>query len=238
MDNVPKRNIYTNLLRSQTFRSYCWTRLLSRRPRGGVYTSPHMIDYRHTDALLLTALFLVLVIKAADHTGHMVKVVKCLPPPMHLDHGLESHSRYGCLSLCVLLLCSCSSLETGWSPAQRILQAVYKIHGSRLILMWKMTREPNTKWRRRTSILKTGVKLIADILCNTVYSCKIKDYGKYNINSACRNTTVGFEIISLVDMKSSVFWDMTPNCPMKISLGFGWTNILHLQGRRGSQGKN
>jgi hypothetical protein len=74
----------------------------------GVYTSPQVIDYQYTDRLLLSVLFLILVTKAADHSGRMLKDMKCLRPLIHLVHVFESHSRYGCLS--AFLLCLCCSV--------------------------------------------------------------------------------------------------------------------------------
>jgi hypothetical protein len=41
------------------------------------------------------------------------------------------------------------------------------------------------------------------------------NYGQYNVNST--STTLAFEIISAVDIKTSVFWDITPCCPVKVN---------------------
>jgi hypothetical protein len=49
---------------------------------------------------------------------------------------------------------------------------------------------------------------------------------------------VGFEVLTAVVMKSSVFWDITPCSPLKVSRRFGWTCRLHLQGRRISEARN
>jgi hypothetical protein len=43
---------------------------------------------------------------------------------------------------------------------------------------------------------------------------------------------VGFEVLTAVVMKSTIFWDMTLCSPLKINRRFGRTYRLHLQGRR------
>jgi hypothetical protein len=48
---------------------------------------------------------------------------------------------------------------------------------------------------------------------------------------------VGFEVLTAVVMKSSMFWDITPCNPLEINRRFGGT-FLHLQGRRMSQARN
>jgi hypothetical protein len=41
---------------------------------------------------------------------------------------------------------------------------------------------------------------------------------------------VGFQILTAVFMKSSIFWDITPCTPLKVNRRFGGTYRLHLQG--------
>jgi hypothetical protein len=43
---------------------------------------------------------------------------------------------------------------------------------------------------------------------------------------------VGFEVLTPVVMKSTIFWDKTPCSPLKVSRRFGETYRLHLQGRK------
>jgi hypothetical protein len=43
---------------------------------------------------------------------------------------------------------------------------------------------------------------------------------------------VGFEVFTLVVMKSIIFWDITPCGPLSVNRRFGGTYRLHLQGRR------
>jgi hypothetical protein len=45
-------------------------------------------------------------------------------------------------------------------------------------------------------------------------------------------TNVGFKVITGVIMKSYIFWDITPCCPLKVNRCFGVTSHFHLQGRR------
>jgi hypothetical protein len=50
-------------------------------------------------------------------------------------------------------------------------------------------------------------------------------------------TYVGFEFLTAVGMKSSIFWDITPCNPMKVNRRFEGTCRLHLQDRRISQAR-
>jgi hypothetical protein len=50
--------------------------------------------------------------------------------------------------------------------------------------------------------------------------------------------SVGFEVLTAVVMKSSIFWDKTPCSPLKPIRCFGGTRRLHLQGRRISHARN
>jgi hypothetical protein len=47
-----------------------------------------------------------------------------------------------------------------------------------------------------------------------------------------KTTLVGFEVLTLVVMKSSVFWNITPYSPLKVSRRFGGTYRFHLQGQK------
>jgi hypothetical protein len=40
---------------------------------------------------------------------------------------------------------------------------------------------------------------------------------------------VGFEVLTAVVMKSTIFWDITPCSPLKVTCCFGGTYRLHLQ---------
>jgi hypothetical protein len=42
---------------------------------------------------------------------------------------------------------------------------------------------------------------------------------------------VGFELLTAVVMKSTIFWDIMPCIPPKVDRRFGGTHRLHLQGR-------
>jgi hypothetical protein len=50
--------------------------------------------------------------------------------------------------------------------------------------------------------------------------------------------SVGFQVLTAVVMKSSIFWDITPYSPLKVNRRFGVTGCLHLQGRRINQAIN
>jgi hypothetical protein len=52
--------------------------------------------------------------------------------------------------------------------------------------------------------------------------------GKRNGNNY--NSCTGFEVPTVVVIKNSVFWDITPSSLLKVNLHFGGTCDLHLQG--------
>jgi hypothetical protein len=49
---------------------------------------------------------------------------------------------------------------------------------------------------------------------------------------------VGFEVLTTVLMKSTIFWDIMLCSPLKVNQHFRGTYHLHLQGRRISQARN
>jgi hypothetical protein len=48
-----------------------------------------------------------------------------------------------------------------------------------------------------------------------------------NILLKCRNDYAGFEVLTAVVMKSSIFWDTTSFCPLKVNGRFGGTYSHH-----------
>jgi hypothetical protein len=49
---------------------------------------------------------------------------------------------------------------------------------------------------------------------------------------------VGFEVLTGVFMKSTIFLDVTPCCPLKVNRRLGGTYRFHLQGLRISRARN
>jgi hypothetical protein len=47
--------------------------------------------------------------------------------------------------------------------------------------------------------------------------------------------SIGYEVLTVVVMKSSIFWDITLCIPLKFNTRFGGICLLHLQDRRISQ---
>jgi hypothetical protein len=45
-------------------------------------------------------------------------------------------------------------------------------------------------------------------------------------------TDVGFQVLTVAFMKSTIFWDVTPSSSLKVNRRFGGTYRLHLQGLR------
>jgi hypothetical protein len=43
---------------------------------------------------------------------------------------------------------------------------------------------------------------------------------------------LGFEVLTVVVMKSTIFWDITPVSPLSVNRRFEGTYRLHLQGRK------
>jgi hypothetical protein len=67
-------------------------------------------------------------------------------------------------------------------------------------------------------------------------------YIQYSLSvTSCFETVkqnIGFEVLTTVVMKSTIFWDITPCSPLKVNRRFGGTYHLHLQGRRISRARN
>jgi hypothetical protein len=63
-------------------------------------------------------------------------------------------------------------------------------------------------------------------------------FTRQNINFSRMALLLGFEVLTAVVMKSSIFWDITPYVPFKINRHFGGTCSFHRQGRRISQARN
>jgi hypothetical protein len=52
--------------------------------------------------------------------------------------------------------------------------------------------------------------------------------GFFELVSYCE----GFEVLTAVIMKSTIFWDIKPCSPLSVNRKFGGTYHLHLQGRK------
>jgi hypothetical protein len=52
------------------------------------------------------------------------------------------------------------------------------------------------------------------------------------------NGNLGFEVLTAVIMKSTIFWDIMPCSPLKVNRWFGREYRLHLQGQRISRAIN
>jgi hypothetical protein len=50
-------------------------------------------------------------------------------------------------------------------------------------------------------------------------------------------TCLGFEVLTAVVMKSTIFWDITPRSPLSVNRRFAGTYRLHLQGRKNKLSK-
>jgi hypothetical protein len=49
---------------------------------------------------------------------------------------------------------------------------------------------------------------------------------------------VGFEVLTTVVMKNTIFWDIMPCSPLSVNRRFGEIYRLHLQGRKTSRARN
>jgi hypothetical protein len=56
-----------------------------------------------------------------------------------------------------------------------------------------------------------------------------RNYQTYFDNIWLLKPKCGFEILTALVMKSTVFWDKMPCSPLKVNRRFGWTYRLHLQ---------
>jgi hypothetical protein len=66
----------------------------------------------------------------------------------------------------------------------------------------------------------------------------VKKKKKKKRNNNNNQYCVGFEVLTAVVMKSSIFWDIMSCSPLKVTPRFGGTCRLHLQIRRMSQTTN
>jgi hypothetical protein len=53
-----------------------------------------------------------------------------------------------------------------------------------------------------------------------------------------KNCHVGFEVLTAVIMKSTIFWDITPCSSLSVNRRFGGTYRLHLQGQKIRRARN
>jgi hypothetical protein len=58
------------------------------------------------------------------------------------------------------------------------------------------------------------------------------------MNTVINFINLGFEVLTAVVMKSSIFWDIKPCSPLKFNRRFGGTYRLHLQGQKISRARN
>jgi hypothetical protein len=77
---------------------------------------------------------------------------------------------------------------------------------------------------------------MSDFLLN--WNNYVKTYRRLSVILTDTIKHVGFEVLTVVVMKSSVFWDITTCSPLKVNQRFGETCCLHLQGWRVSQATN
>jgi hypothetical protein len=81
-------------------------------------------------------------------------------------------------------------------------------------------------------------KLICGQRDKCQYICRQRDKCLYICGRTIECQYVGFEVLSVVVMKSSIFWDVTLCTLLKVNWRFGGTCCLHLQDQRISQARN
>jgi hypothetical protein len=59
----------------------------------------------------------------------------------------------------------------------------------------------------------------------------------WNLELLRTTPDVGFEVLTVVVMKSTIFWDITPCSPLSVNRRFGGTYCLHLQDRKNKLSK-
>jgi hypothetical protein len=64
------------------------------------------------------------------------------------------------------------------------------------------------------------------------------DFERLSLNEWQNELSVGFEVLTAVVMKSTIFRDITPCSPLKVNRRFGGTYRLNLQGLRISRARN
>jgi hypothetical protein len=63
-------------------------------------------------------------------------------------------------------------------------------------------------------------------------------FSEFSNEDEVKVTIIGFDVLTAVVMKSSIFWDITQCSPLKDNRRFGSAYCLHLHGRRISQSRN
>jgi hypothetical protein len=105
------------------------------------------------------------------------------------------------------------------------------------------TRHPILGWGRFNklfyiSVFQESVDRFSTLLHLRPFGQFVESRGRPT--SKCKNNScpVESEVLAVVVMKSSVFWDMTPCSPLKVNRCFGGICRLNLQGRKISRSRN
>jgi hypothetical protein len=96
-------------------------------------------------------------------------------------------------------------------------------------------------FRKRTGRNETkgvdGVIIVIKIILKEI-ECELESTGSGQDPAVdCYEEGIGFDVLTAVVMKSSVFWDITPCSSVKVNRHIGETYRLHLQELRVIQGR-
>jgi hypothetical protein len=103
-------------------------------------------------------------------------------------------------------------------------------------------------WKQNNKLFNPRLKSVEFLYLGTMYVhtvCHSIDHGG-GLSCIPQKKGLGlnmkylleFEILTTLLMKSFIFWDITPCCPLKVNRRFGEKFHLHLQGQRISRARN
>jgi hypothetical protein len=107
----------------------------------------------------------------------------------------------------------------GWKVRKFVSQEISKLgsHWSRYYLLCCVL------------ILMKGLKIYYTSSSYTFLIYEVT-HKSWRVSELLKN--VGFEVLTMVVVKSTIFWDITPCSPLNVNRHFGGTYRLHLQGRK------
>jgi hypothetical protein len=88
---------------------------------------------------------------------------------------------------------------------------------------------PSTNWIQSPLSHTSSIRSI--LVSSSLFRLRPQS-GLLPFNKQTKINYVGFEILTAVVMKSTIFWDVTPCSPLSVNRRFGGTYRLHLLGRK------
>jgi hypothetical protein len=127
------------------------------------------------------------------------------------------------------------------SPFQNIL-INYNYNCKNILFLGMPLTSYVTRWCSSANlyVLVDGFQTFL-VACVSLYLFQTPESVSRSVSQSLRwssNKDVGFEVLTAVVLKSTIFWDITPCRPLKVNRCFGGTYRVHRQGRRISRSRN